>query len=172
MSAPVGRPSNYNPEFHPQEIIKLMKEQGYTSVQVVRDWEIDISTLHEWLSVHPEFSKAYTRAKQYRRAWWVDQGQRGLFTYDDQKFDSRLFGMMMKYDGINLDERIVKLPELANCKTFSEQSTVICGALACGRITVKEAQGYVDVIATCAKIEEVTELKQKLKEIEEKLNVG
>ena len=167
---PAGQPTKYNPNFHPDEIIRLMKEEGKTSVQVARDWDVTEETLSEWRRVHKEFSEASRRAKHFRRAWWIDKGQKGLFTPGDVKFDSRLYCMMMKYDGINLDERIVKLPELAECKTFSEQATVICGALACGKITVKEAQGYVDVISICARIEEVTELRRKLEEIESKIN--
>lgn len=167
--AKVGRPTDYKPDFHPKEIIRLMKEEGKTAVQVARDWDITEETLSEWRRVHKEFSEAYIRAKHYRRAWWIDMGQRGLVTEDNVRFDSRLYAMMMKYDGVNLDERKVKVPELASCKTFSEQATVICGALACGKITPKEAQTMVDVISICAKIEEVTELRNKLEAIETQL---
>lgn len=167
--AKVGRPTNYNSDFHPPQIIKLMREEGLTAVEVAERWDITVETLSEWRRVHKEFSEASTRAKQYRRAWWLRAGRTGLFTEGEVKFDSRLFGLMMKYDGVNLDERIVKLPALADCKTFSEQATVICGALASGKITIKEAQGYVDVIATCAKIEEVTDLRVKLEAIEKQL---
>jgi hypothetical protein len=164
-----GRPTDYKPDFHPKEIIRLMREEGLTTVEVAEKWDVCVDTLTEWRHKHKTFSSAYTRAKQYRKAWWLKAGRSGLFTEGEVKFDSRLFGLMMKYDGINLDERIVKLPELANCKTFSEQATVICGALACGRITIKEAQGYVDVISICAKIDEVTNLRDKLEAIERQL---
>lgn len=162
----IGRPTKYNPDFHPEEIIRLMKEQGKTAVQVARDWDIDVDTLYEWAKVHKIFSDAFTRAKKFRLAWWEDIGQKGLVTSDDVRFDSRLYGMMMKYSGVNMEERNVAVPELATCKTFSEQATVICGALACGKITPKEAQTMVDVISICAKIEEVTDLRTKLEAIE------
>lgn len=164
--------SKYDEDFHPKEIIRLMRDHGWTAFEVVREWNIHIDTLHEWKNKHPVFSESYARAKQYRRAWWFENGRKGLFTAGDVRFDSRLFALMMKYDGVNLDERIIKLPALANCKTFSEQATVILGALASGKITVKEAQTYVDTIASCAKIDEVTELRQKLEAIEAKLGNG
>ena len=72
----------------------------------------------------------------------------------------------MRYDGVNLDERKIKLPELAACKTFKEQATCIIGALASGALTIKEANGIVDIIGKAARIDEVTELRRMLEEIE------
>jgi len=158
-----GQPTKYKPDFHPQEMLRLMKEQGYWRCQLCRDWDIDDATFQEWLAVHPLFSSSYTRGKQYRKAWMLDQQQRGLFHED---FNDRVFGAMMKWSGESYDERIVKLPELAACKTFSEQATCIIGALACGKITLKEANGYVDVIGKISRIDEVTELRRMLEEIE------
>lgn len=169
---PAGRPPIYDPEFHPEEIIRVMRDEGKTTVEVACDWDITTRVINLWAKEHPEFLLAYARAQEYRKAWWLKRGRDGLLTYGDEKFDSRLFSLMMKYDGINLDERIVKLPALAECKTFAEQSTVICGALASGKITIKEAQGYVDVIATMAKIDEVTELRRMLEEIEKVTKSG
>lgn len=163
---PAGRPTDYNPEFHPQEIIRLMRDEGLTDVEVAALWDVVVETLWEWRQVHPEFSKACTRARQYRKAWWIAKGRKGMLTSSDERFDSRLFAMMMKYDGINLDERIVKLPQLVDCKTFSEQSTCIIGALAAGTLTINEANGIVDIISKAAKIDEVTELRRMLEEIE------
>ncbi len=163
---PGGRPTDYNPDFHPQEVIRLMKEYGLTDVEVAMQWDVTVETLWAWRQANPEFLNASTRARQYRKAWWLSQAKRGLFTGDGEKFDSRLFGMMMKYDGINLDERIVKLPTLSECKSFTEQATCIMGALASGKITINEASGYVDIIGKMAKIDEVTELRKMLEEIE------
>lgn len=161
-----GRPPIYDANFHPNEIIRLMKEQGYFAVQVARDWGITTETIHDWARDHVEFSAAYTRAKQCRAAWWFDKAQQGIITGDGEHFNSQLFGQVMRYDGVSLDERIVKLPALAECKTFGEQSTCIIGALACGQITLKEANAYVDIIGKCARIDEVTELRRMLEEIE------
>lgn len=161
-----GRPTDYDPTFHPAEIIRLMKDHGYAAVQVARDWDVCISTLHEWCAVHPEFSKAYTRAKGHRTAWWLDKAQQGILTGEGEHFDSRLFGLMMKYNGVNMDERTVKLPQLVECKNFGEQAACIVGALAVGTITINEANGMVDIIGKMAKIDEVTELRRMLEEIE------
>ena len=169
---PAGRPPIYDPDFHPSEIIRLMKEEGLTDVEVAVRWDIVVETLWEWKQSHPEFSKASTRARQCRKAWWLAKGRKGLFTYKDEHFDSRLFGLMMKYDGINLDERIVKLPQLLECKTFKEQSVCIVSALAVGKITINEANGIVDIIGKMAKIDEVTELRRMLEEVIDRQKQG
>lgn len=161
-----GRPTDYRPDFHPAEIVSLMQDEGLTDVEVAMRWDVVVETLWEWRQTHPEFSNACTRARQYRKAWWLAKGREGLFTSDGEKFDSRLFGMMMKYDGINLDERVIKLPQLADCKTFAEQATCVIGALASGAISITEANGIVDIIGKAARIDEVTELRRMLEEIE------
>lgn len=164
-----GRPTDYNPDFHPAELVRLMKDSGYWRCQVCRDWDIDDSTFTEWCNVHPAFSSAYTRAKQYRKAWMLDQQLKGLFHED---FNDRAFGAMMKWSGETYDERVVKLPELATCKNFNEQATVIIGAVACGKITIKEAGSYIDIISKVSKIDEVTELRRMLEEITERQKQG
>ncbi len=160
-----GRPTDYRPDFHPADCERMGKLGRFT-VQMAREWDVCVDTIYEWTHAHPIFSLAYTRAKNFRTAWWLDQAMLGLQTTDGDSFDSRLFGMMMRYDGVNMDERKVRLPELAACKTFSEQSTCIVGALAVGKITIKEANGIVDIVGKAARIDEVTELRRMLEEIE------
>lgn len=164
--AKAGHPTDYRPNFHPKEIIRLMKEEGKTAVQVARDWGIRTRTINNWSKKHKEFFRAYMRAQEYRKAWWLDKGQQGLIMPDGVRFDSRLFALMMKYDGTNLDERTIKLPALAGCKTFKEMGVVIICALACGKITVKEAQGYVETLSGIATLDEKTELRDKVEAIE------
>lgn len=168
---PAGRPPIYDPEFHPGNIIKLMGDEGFTAVEVAKEWGITTRTIMQWVKDHKEFSHAYTRAREYCAAWYLRQGRRGLYTQDGVRFDSRLLAMMLKCSGVNMDEREVKLLGFGKAKTFSEKAGVICKAMANGKVTPKEAQNMVDVIAVSAKIEEVTELRARLEEIEEHLNV-
>lgn len=42
------------------------------------EFDVDRDTLYEWSKVHPEFSGALKRAKEYSQAWWEDLGQRGV----------------------------------------------------------------------------------------------
>ena len=73
-----GRPSAYDPAFC-ERLIELGK-QGKSLVQMACALDVHRDTLHEWTSVHPEFSDAIKRAKAEAQAWWEDAGQVGLTT--------------------------------------------------------------------------------------------
>lgn len=161
-----GRPPIYNDEFHPQEIIYLMS-QGKFAVEVAHAWKITKGCLYRWRHEHPKFNDAFTRAEHARTAFYLEVGRSGMMTTKEIVFNDRIFAMMMKYDGSQLEERIVPLPELASCKTFNEQATIIMGALASGKISLKEANGYVDIIGKMARVDEVTELRRMLEEIQD-----
>lgn len=160
---PAGQPSLYDPDYHPKYVIEKMRNEGYIVEEFCSDWDIGISTFYDWRAAHPEFSEAYTRGQQYRKARNKRILDHGLYA---ESFNERAYAMLLRYSGETIDERIVALPELAPCKTFSEQGAVILGALACGKITLKEANGYVDIVGKLAKIDEVTELRRMLEEIE------
>lgn len=161
-----GRPADYDPKFHPQEIMRLLKKDGLFAVEVAALWDIDANTIADWARDHKEFSIAYNRAKQLRTAYWLKIGRSGVMSEKGKTFNAQLYGQIMKYDGNNMEERVVQLPALSECKSFAEQCVVITGALASGKITLKEANCYVDIIGKIAKIDEVTELRRMLEEIE------
>lgn len=166
-----GRPPIYNADFHPADCERLGME-GKFAVQMARDWGIDVKTIHDWALNHPEFCNSFTRAKAYRAAWMMDQAQAGLLVDKGMTFNAQVMGMMLKYDGVQLDERYIKLPELAAAKTFSDQSRVVVDAFSRGEITAKEANSVADIISKTAKIEEVTELRKMLEEIEASRKAG
>lgn len=100
---PVGRPTDYKPEYC-EQLIEYFSEAPYKEVtkQVVTksgdvinvtqneasDFKslaafanrikVHKDTLHEWSKVHPEFSDAYKRAKQYQEEWLTVNGTKGL----------------------------------------------------------------------------------------------
>lgn len=162
---PAGRPTKYDPEFHPLEVIELGK-QGYFKVEIAQEWDVDCSTIDEWARKHPEFSLAYKRACQFRASWLMKQAKKGLHNEKGSSFNAIAWSMMMRYDGQNTDERTVKLPELADCKTFLEMSHCLVKAFGDGRLTPKEANTLADLISKGIRVDEVTDLRVKLEAIE------
>ena len=73
-----GRPSDYLPEYC-EQVIELGK-QGKSLTQMACALDVHRDTLYEWAKVHPAFSDALTRAKQWSQSWWEDKGQSGLET--------------------------------------------------------------------------------------------
>ena len=73
-----GRPTDYSPEYC-EQVVELGK-QGKSVVQMACHFDVARSTIYEWASVHPEFSDAFTRAKQHSQDWWETKAQENLAT--------------------------------------------------------------------------------------------
>ena len=131
-----GRPSKYKPEF-PEMLLEYFGKAPYTKEGqdlVANDFPslagfaiklgVHRDTLHEWSTIHPEFSDAYKRAKDFQENFVIVNGNKGLinpafgiFTAknvlgwrDKQKDESDVvvnnFGNMSDQE---LDERLEKL---------------------------------------------------------------
>lgn len=59
---PVGRPTKYDPAFHPVWVEKLAK-LGATDVEIADTFDVSVWTIHEWSKVYPEFSHARRQGK-------------------------------------------------------------------------------------------------------------
>lgn len=160
-----GRPTKYDPDFHPEDCIRLGK-LGYFKVEMAEEWDVSCDTINDWMHANQEFLHAYKKACSYRASWLLKQGKSGLFGSKDSSLNAVAWSMMMRYDGQNTDERTVDLPELADCKTFADMSACVIKAFGQGRLTPREANVLADVIGKGAKVDEVTELRKMLEAIE------
>lgn len=62
---PVGRPTKYNPDFHPSEARKLA-ELDFTDLQIAQSFGISEATLYNWKKQYLEFLEAIQEGKQGR----------------------------------------------------------------------------------------------------------
>lgn len=60
---PGGRPTKYNPEFHPL-LAESLARNGLTNDQISEKLDINPSTLAAWMNEHSEFSKAIKAGKE------------------------------------------------------------------------------------------------------------
>ena len=58
-----GRPSKYNPEFHPA-LVEALARNGLTNEQIAEKMHIAISTINEWCHAHTDFSIALKRGRE------------------------------------------------------------------------------------------------------------
>lgn len=65
---PVGRPTDYRPEYC-QQIIDYMAE-GYSATAFAGSIRVSRSTITEWVDNFPEFSAAFKTGKAACAAWW------------------------------------------------------------------------------------------------------
>ncbi len=73
MSNPVGRPTNYRPEYC-QMIIEHM-EDGSSVSSFAASINAARSTITQWADVHPEFMAALQVGKAKCAAWWDRRGR-------------------------------------------------------------------------------------------------
>jgi len=59
-----GRPGKYDPDFHPAEYERQIKE-GYTRRQIAFDWGVDTTTIGHWRKKHKEFGEAFDRSLKH-----------------------------------------------------------------------------------------------------------
>jgi hypothetical protein len=73
----VGRPSKYDPSFCAK--VEELGALGYSVVEMAADIGVARNTLEtEWPAQFPEFSEAFTHARQLSQAWWERIGRDNL----------------------------------------------------------------------------------------------
>jgi len=87
---PAGRPTKYDPKFC--EVVEEVGSYGGWVSEMAEACDVHRSSLDEWASVHPEFSAAFTRAKQKAQAWFEREGREGLKA---ERFNSALWAKQM-----------------------------------------------------------------------------
>lgn len=86
----MSRPSDYRPEFC--DLLPELGRQGKSVVQIACALDVHKDTIYEWVKVYPEFSDAFTRARQLSQDWWESKGQAGL---DSGGFNASLWSRSM-----------------------------------------------------------------------------
>lgn len=70
---PLGRPTDYRPEFCAQVI--EYGARGKSLAWIAAELDVSRECIYEWQRVHPTFSDAMTRARLKSQQWWEDFGQ-------------------------------------------------------------------------------------------------
>lgn len=89
-----GRPTAYRPEFC--ERIRDMAREGKTPVEWADQLDVARSTLDNWCEIIPEFSEAYSRARESCQAWWIQQGRKGVFhgkEFNDRQWKTMVYNL-------------------------------------------------------------------------------
>ena len=75
----MARPSKYKEEYC-EGIMEYFRNEEIPFFEEYADSiDVHVDTLHEWASVHQEFSEAKKRAKQIQKAKWMKGGLTGDF---------------------------------------------------------------------------------------------
>lgn len=73
MAEERGRPSKYNPEFHPADLLARMS-QGELDAQIMAAWDISRGTFYNWAREHEDFKEALEKGLPKWEAAWLAKG--------------------------------------------------------------------------------------------------
>ncbi len=76
-NATAGQPSKYKKTYCAL-VLKLMKE-GQSILHVANEIGVVRSTIQNWSEKHPEFLVALEKGQQLAEAFWMNQGESGLW---------------------------------------------------------------------------------------------
>lgn len=135
---PIGRPTDYRPEYC-QKVIELGKE-GKSYTQIASALDISKQCLYEWIAKHKDFGDAMTRARQESQTWWENIGQVALFA---DKFQPTVYNKAMQCrfpedyrDNLTLNNQ--QLDKNGNKTDQASQSTEILGGALAAILEAKE----------------------------------
>ncbi|MEK9809966.1 MAG: terminase small subunit [Candidatus Nanopelagicales bacterium] len=69
---PVGRPSKYDPAYC-AAALDFVGMQGKSIEEFAAHLQVHRDTVYEWEKVHPAFSDALTRAREFSEAFWFNR---------------------------------------------------------------------------------------------------
>jgi len=169
MSKVIGRPTKYSEEQIDglcERVLYLFKD-GLSQVEVATDIGLTYDSYLLYQQIYPKFRESIKKGLQLSQAWWLKQGREGL---NNPKFSFTGWSMQVRNRfGLRTDEQPVHLPALKEAITFTDKINVITHAISDGRITPSEAKRLCEAIAIGAKVEEVTELKQMIEQLQDNL---
>ena len=77
MTEEVGRPTKYKPEYC--EVVITLMSEGKSILHLARSLNVSRQTIYQWAVDHKEFSDTLDKGKDLAEAYWMDQGERGLW---------------------------------------------------------------------------------------------
>lgn len=91
MTNPVGRPTDYKPEYCAL-VVGWMKE-GASIAELALNLNVALSTIYYWIEKQDEFSDAIKRGVDLSRGWWEKNGRINLH---EKSFNHILWMMNMR----------------------------------------------------------------------------
>lgn len=172
---PTGRPTDYDADFHPQDLIRLAT-LGKSVAHCCANWGICRKTFYNWAKCNPEFLHSYARAREIINAFWIDKAEDGVTETGNEsgytKTNQNVLKMLWGANQISSDDRAIIIPGFSDAATDVGKRNCVLDALGNGDITPGEADRFLAVLERGLKIGEATELLERLAKLEEASGVA
>ena len=66
---PVGRPTKYKPDFHPEDFVRRSRS-GENVTEICEAWDLDTAQIYRWAEKHAEFRSSLKRGRDYLDAYF------------------------------------------------------------------------------------------------------
>lgn len=149
----------YDEDIHMRMLLELY-ENGGDIAQFCALAEIPRGTFYRWVNHNESFLEAYDLAKELARDDFDRKSGAGL--WDQAKFNTKMWQMLMKSRFGASDKRDVSIPGMSRDKTAFENFQCIIDALASNVVNSEEAQSLSTVVMAGCKIYEATHLKEQV----------
>jgi len=157
---PKGRPTDYREEYC-EEIIKIGRE-GYHVYEMAEYFDVNSDTLYEWEKVHPRFSDAFTRAREYSKAWMQRKVRNNL---DNPNFQSKLVELNAKFlTDLN------KIRKYQDAKTDMQKYDAVVEAGVMDEASPEKVKVITEALDRRVKMEQDAELRPIVEQLKEQFN--
>lgn len=155
-----GRPTDFKEEYC-EKIVELAESMNL--YQIANELGVSVKGMWGWSKRYDTFGKAYARVKTIRGAklmkWAYDH-------IDDRNANPKLLDILFRYDCGLSDQRAVAVKDISK-GNHSDRAKRILEEVESGEFNADEIQKLINSLGTLAKIDEVTELRDKVKEFQE-----
>jgi hypothetical protein len=155
----LGRPTKYSEEeieLACEKMLSLFKD-GLSQIEVATELGLTYDSYLLYQKRYPIFHESVVKGVQLLQCWYIRKGRENL---GNSKFNACVYAKQMASMFRN------KIPALKKAPTFTDKINVILTALSEGEVTAIEARQMSETISIGAKVEEMTELKQRIEELE------
>lgn len=168
---PAGRPTKYDPEFHPDSYLGFAKE-GWTIYEVCREWNIAVSTFYEWVKHNEEFSKSHKTGRDHCQGWFHKSARENL---ENKNYHAILWSMKMKVMfNSSTHDRIHKIPGLDKMmeegKGFAYGVNCVLAYSASEGLSADETSKLIGSVKDAANVSVIEEMRKELDELKENVN--
>lgn len=157
----LGRPTEYKEEYDTR-IIELAKKE-LSMWEIAAEFEVCYKTMWSWTHAVDSFRKAYARAKTIQTGLIMKEVRENK---DNRNYNHNLPNMRLKYEAGLGEQAKIQIRDIAKGTHSQKANKVLC-EIEEGNLTADDAAKITNVVATIAKIDEVTELRDKVEKLEE-----
>lgn len=162
-----GRTPKYDPEFH----IPILLEHFLNGRDVSAfcySAEVCKQTFFNWVEKYPPFKVSYEIAKCLAEMWWTEMAVQNVVNPTGvSTFNQTLWSMIMRNRFSYTEHRKLSIPNLKTAKDIKEQIQALIIYLSDGNLTAPEANQISNLVLAAMKVEEHTEVKKQLAEIQD-----